>query len=280
MEPSFYIWIFSEKNHIYAAYDNEQVVGGYCLLEIDCLVNGHPKKGLLCNNIFVNGFRYQKLGVFQELTEYALYKNNNHYDIALGFPNSKATRAHLRAGWNLGQHLSISELSTDQLKLGASINTASETLSEDNLDSVHDKFLSLSKDPGGFRLVKTKEYLNWRFLQNHRYHYFVSMIKDSHAFIIWKYFKERQRIHIMDLYIEDAQQLSDLTAEAVNHTTSQKLSVEFVDMWTPPCFSKQVAESGFIEAEVKQPVIINSLRRELNMELSSAYLSLSDNDVY
>lgn len=285
LSSAIYSWIFSERNNIYGCFDDEKLVSGYCLLTIETIVSQKRVLAGLCNNVFINGFRYQKQGVFTKITEFALDDiAKRGYSFALGFPNKKAIKAHLRAGWSQGADLpfyendrkptNLVDLSTTVVKVD--LDTGSFTKINELISSLSAKYT--------FTVEREIGFVNWRFNLNPRWKYDLFFVYDSSnsldGFFVSKYFEERKRVHLVDYAFNKPADLRISLDAIYEFYELQGLYVDCVDGWCATGDQKLFQDSGFKKSNEFSYVIFKDLT-EGDLELGNvAHLTLADNDVY
>jgi len=284
LENSVYAWIFSKRNNIYCCFDGDQLIAGYCLLDIKVLIKGKIRKGVLCNNIFVNGFKYQKLGVFQKITEYALNDvTSKGYEFALGFPNNKAIKAHLRSGWLEGDTLPFFEIKGKILfKKTANIKWYSKGNNK-VLEEIYSLMQHKYKD-FSFSVLKDPEFLVWRFNMNPRWEYDIGCIYDNNilkTFFVSKFFKEKGRVHLVDYYFDNKLDLEQaLSAIYSKYELERQLNINCIDLWCARGDQAIFNSVGFSQMDEGSYVIYKDLQEKGMKVGSMPHLTLADNDVF
>lgn len=284
LESKVYEWVFSGFNHIYAAFDGDVLVGGYCLLSVEAFISGKRVSGGLCNNIFVNGFKYQKLGVFSQLTNFALKEFQiKGFGFVIGFPNEKAIKAHLRSGWTQEKHLPFYELKKLEggvVYEGVSIEHSS--WSEDALFKI-DHIASTNDKKYTFYHSRHEAFSQWRFNQNPRSDYDLFFISDADArlgFFVTKFFSERQRVHIVDYMFISHKQLKAAVRKVHEFYGAKGLLVDCIDAWCASGDQTVFEDATFKKSEEFSYVIFKDLS-DLGLSIGkNAHLVLADNDVY
>jgi len=286
LDNNIYTWIFSKKNNIYCCFDGNSIVAGYCLLDINALIDKREQRGALCNNIFVNGFKYQKMGMFGQITEYALNDiSEKGYTFVLGFPNAKAIKAHLRAGWKQEHSLPFYEykmetlLVTDVSDFTFKWLSYSDDLFQDIYELIKVKYIKYS-----FSLLKDPSFFSWRLEQNPRWDYDLCCIYNNNAlvgFFISKYFEEKRRVHIVDYFFntEDAV-LSSLNKIYKKYVVEKKLDVDYVDAWCAAGDQCLFERAGFSISVDFSYVIFKDLSGNSISVGDAPHLVLADNDVF
>jgi hypothetical protein len=286
LSKNFYNWIFNKNNNIFVARRNGVIVSGYCLLEIDIFFLGEKRRGLLCNNVFVDGYANSKLGVFRLITEYALGVLSQSFELGLGFPNEKAINSHLRAGWSNPFTLKFLEFSLHSSPINSINNDRCFTVpvNSDNLDIVLDSFRALDYLTYSAYVVKSIEYIKWRFIDNPRYSYVISGVCRGNrirSFVISKYFKNALRVHAVDYAFESSSDVDVLISEIVSYYKNINVDFGVIDLWASDEDATHLLPSGFKDVGREQPVIINYLSDKSDVRsLSRPHFVLSDNDVY
>ena len=287
LDESVYTWAFSGNNHIYGCFDEGSVVAGYCLLDIAALINKKKYQGGLCNNVFVNGFKYQKKGVFGQITEFALNDiANNGYDFALGFPNKKAIKAHVRSGWQQETDLPFYEF---ELNSNFLINFSQYRFEWCDVSSKKvfqdiSRFMSERCERYSFSLLKDTDFLTWRFENNPRWHYDICCIYCDDAlegFFVSKYYVEKKRVHLVD-YFFDTGELAEASLSSIYNKYKVELGqdVDYVDAWCAEGDHHVFEQAGFLRSSEFSYVIFKDLANN-NLRIgNSPHFTLSDNDVF
>ena len=286
MDHKIYDWMFHERNHVFIASHEDSVIAGYCLLEIEAVIGGVLTAGLLCNNVFVNGFRYSKNGVFTKLTEFALDSLSEQFSFGLGFPNDKSVRSHLRAGWEIPFSLDFIEYRLDNLDYtDACLKVTTLPVCNMTLGQIADSFENLNNLNYSFFLGKSFNFLHWRFVSNPRYEYFFTSIqvgKSASSFIISKYFPDLNKVHIVDFCILCKKDIPLLINGMSHYYRSLGCEFNVIDLWSSDLDALSFFEYGFKSVGRSQPVIFKFLTDCSPMVDYSSFphLVLSDNDVY
>lgn len=285
LSSQIYAWIFSERNNIYACFDGEQLVSGYCLLTIKTIVNQKSVLTGLCNNVFINGFKYQKQGVFTKITNFALDDiAQRGYSFALGFPNKKAIKAHLRAGWSQGDDLPFYEHHREHLLLvNSSVKVTRVDTDIESFTKIKELISSMSAKYS-FTVERDLDFVNWRFNLNPRWKYDLFFVYDPLekliGFFVTKYFSERKRVHLVDYAFSKSDDLTVSLDTIYEFYESQGLNVDCVDGWCATGDQTLFQKSGFKKSNEFSYVIFKNLS-EGSLELGNiAHLTLADNDVY
>ena len=287
LSEDFYKWIFNKNNHIFVARRGSTIVAGYCLLEIEIFSNAEKKRGLLCNNVFVDGYANSKLGLFKMITDYALRTLRANFELGLGFPNDKAIKAHLRSGWRNPFAIKFVELlvNTTQIKSIGGDRCLTIPVCSKNLDIVIESFRALDKLNYSFYVNKSIEYIRWRFIDNPRYSYVISIAYNDaliSSFVISKYYRATRRVHAVDYAIGSSLDAHALVSEIVNYYQSLNLDFDVIDLWASDVDANIFLTAGFKDVGREQSVIINYLSENSNFAnlASMPHFVLSDNDVY
>lgn len=281
-----YNWLFNKNNRIYCATDNGKVVGGYCLLELTACANNQILKGVLCNNVFINGFKYQKQGLFKDITNFALNHAKSDCDFALGFPNKKAIKAHLRCGWTQEKSVPFLEFKYNTLSNTPINNIEIKWFNIDNKESLEalDNCFCIKNTPNiSFFIHKSKQFLKWRFIDNPRCVYQMGIISNDGTltgFFVSKFFQERARIHLVDYYFEDKACINTSVNSIFKYYHSKGMSAEIIDLWSATADSNKFITAGFQKADAFTDVIFQDLNNTGVSLGKLPHLVLADNDVY
>lgn len=282
-----YNWIFSSRNNIYACFDEGTIVAGYCLLDVYARVDKQSLKGGLCNNIFVSGFKYQKMGLFSEITNYALNDiKSRGCSFALGFPNNKAIKAHIRSGWQQSKNLPIIEFKPTKDTLVIDNKFEFKWFSVNNFLIINQlsELISSKSNDYSFSLLKTPDFLDWRFKLNPRWNYDICCVYECNklvSFFVSKYFEERKRVHLVDYYFSNSLQIKESLSQInTKYHTEMQVDINCIDAWCAEGDIDSFLESGFSKAIDFSYTIFKNLTKE-NISLGcTPHLTLADNDVY
>ena len=255
-------------------------------LEIEAHANGQIFKGVLCNNIFINGFKYQKQGLFKEITNFALNHSKADCDFAIGFPNKKAIKAHLRCGWMQGESVPFLEYKYNKYQNNDAHNIKIKWLDIDNkksLELLDDCFSMKNTSDISFFIHKSKQFLKWRFIDNPRCVYQIGAIFDNDiliGFFISKFFQERERIHLVDYYFKDKVCINLSMNDIFKYYKSRGMLAEMIDLWAASADSGKFIAAGFQKSNEFTDVIFQDLNNTGISLGKLPHLVLADNDVY
>jgi len=287
LDKDIYAWIFSKRNNIYCCFDGNSIVAAYCLLDIEALIDNKTHRGALCNNVYVNGFKYIKMGIFSQITEYALNDiSNKGYTFALGFPNEKAIKAHLRSGWKQEHALPFYEFEIKTLSTAGGSDFRFKWLSKYESDAFRDIFQLMRRqyDKYSFSLLKDSDFIDWRFEQNPRWDFDICCIYKNNTlegFFVSKYFLERRRVHIVDYFFNTKDVVLASLPKIYNKYIVEKgVDVDYVDAWCAAGDQYIFEQAGFLKSVDFSYVIFKDLS-ENNLSVGgSPHLVLADNDVF
>ena len=286
LDQSIYDWIFSSNNNIYCCVDNGIVVSGYCLLDMNISIDGILLDGVLCNNIFVNGFKYQKMDIFNKITKHAL--NNifeRGYRFSIGFPNVKAIKSHIKAGWRQSERLPFVEFSgSAPILVENDVNL--KWIAGDKRKAYKEisDLINKSCKNFSFSILKSQDFMLCRFDHNPRWEYEIGCLyKDNvlEGFFVSKYFEDKNRIHLVDYYFSDTESLKQaITGIYKKYKSDYKLHVNCVDAWCAKGDLDKFLNANFTLSDDFSYVIYKDLSGgELNLGFNP-HLTLADNDVF
>lgn len=288
IEPSFLEWRYLENplNELLACVflDGEQVIANYsaspCLMSIKGeIVKTALSMTTMTDPEFVGQGLFTKLA--NTLYEYMYQKN---YNLVWGFPNNLSHRTFVqKLGW-----FNIYEIPTMKLILDGN---KKYDLKEDDINIVIDNDFNLdyknSQHLSGMNyVVKSKQYLKWRYTSHPTNYYtnFVIADKDivSSYCIIKIYFNS---LDIVDFQVKDIEDGSYLMRKAIKFAINYNL--EAINCWAPRHhFFHSICEGyGFTN---KEPITYLGARdihsidsaKKVSDNFSDWYIQMGDSDVY
>ncbi|WP_201590305.1 GNAT family N-acetyltransferase [Psychrobacter pulmonis] len=280
LDRAIYDWIFNDKNIIYALSDDDKITAGYCLYPFDCIYNKKREIALLCNNVFVHP-DYQGKNLFVKIGKLALndVASKGLGVIAYGIPNRLALPGHKRTGWDVRPRINF--ISANRKK-----NTEYESIfKRGSLTGAEKQAIELcsikSSRNRNFSILKTKQFVNWRFEQKPNVDYWYGFEYDDsgdlNAYCVCKYFKDKRNLHFIDIDGIDSVAIKKLITRA--HSVPEDFSR--LDIWDSSVHKNSFLECGFQNEDVTDNLIlINPATMEFTGTLDDINITLSDNDVY
>ncbi len=276
-----YAWEFGSNNDLYAIFDNEEVVAGYCLLNYQAVFNQEIVDAALCNSVFVRP-DYQGQNLFVRLGRYALARAEEEgTKIVIGIPNNNAIPGHKRVGWSFLGQINFLEkegksASSDQ------INPNIVLLDSSNIDSYIDKIYQCSikvSQERSFSILKDKYYFKWRYIEPPLSPYKVFAFVDNEVlgYIVYKYYEPLKRLHIIDIEAVNEEVLREL----LKVCDSFKENFTLVNLWESTIYKDYFLDSGFRRSEESNQLIaIYPYRKEPVSLGNRVNIVLGDNDVF
>jgi GNAT superfamily N-acetyltransferase len=279
--PLVYAWEFGSNNDLYAVFDNEDVVAGYCLLNYKAVFNQEVVDAALCNSVFVRP-DYQGKNLFVRLGRYALTRaEEKGTKIVIGIPNKNAVGGHKRVGWTFLGQINFLEKEGKSVSRGKS-HPGIILLNSSNIDSFIDKIYqcSLQVSQGrSFSILKDEFYFKWRYIDHPLSSYKVFAFVDNEVlgYVVYKYYEPLKRLHIIDI-------------EAVNEEVFRELlkvyeglqeNITLVNIWESTIYKNYFLDSGFRRSEESNQLIaIYPYRKDPVLLGTQVNLVLGDNDVF
>ena len=289
LDRSVYNWVFNAKNKVFGVIDDDTIVAGYCLMEFDAIYHDVQKKGLLCNNVFVNGYKYQKFGLFDKLTEYSINEaKKDKYDFAVGFPNEKAIKSHLRSGWNEGPIIHFYELDPnfiqdEHIDLSNKIiewYSSKDAALQSKLPEISN-FYAINSHNYSYSSFRSNNFVAWRYLENPRYSYDFCFVYDVSGKLtgvfICKYYPANKKVHLVDYIINNNEHIKVSIKSIIKKYNNHEIDV--IDCWVSKSDSEVFTCVGFKESERFTYCISRGIESDFRIDLSS-HIVLGDNDVY
>lgn len=208
MSPSYWRWRFNlnpftENKYIELMWDEDVLVGHYAVSPVELLINEERIFSALSMTTMTHP-EYAGKGIFSKLAE-SLYQKlaQNQFALVWGFPNNNS-----HYGFN--KNLNWKDLA---VQCSMTLSSALLKKSENKTINVFSNFDQLeaffSKSIKKVKIHKTKEYLNWRYIENPSADYKVALNSDESAGLVYKKinsFKEKDKfeIDIMELFHNDS----------------------------------------------------------------------------
>lgn len=279
--PLVYAWEFGSNNDLYAVFENEDVVAGYCLLNYQAVFNQEIVDAALCNSVFVRP-DYQGKNLFVRLGRYALTRaEEKGTKIVIGIPNKNAVPGHKRVGWSFLGQINFLEKEGKSGTPGK-IHPGIVLLNSSNIDIFIDKIYQCSikvSRERNFSILKDKFYFKWRYIDHplSSYKIFAFVDKEVLGYVVFKYYKALERLHIIDIEAVNEEVFMEL------HKVSESLHEKFtlVNIWESTIYKNYFLESGFRRSEESNQIIaIYPYRKEPVSLGTQVNIVLGDNDVF
>lgn len=276
-----YEWMFDKNNAMYAVYEDEKIVAGYCLLKHTIIHDQKMKSGALCNNVFVRP-DYRGLSLFVKLGRYALEKAAEHTELVIGIPNENAVLGHKRVGWTFQNKIHFLEKALHLKKANTdNIHMVALTLNnyDDHKDAIEALSLKLSKNRS-FSVVKDQHYFKWRYLLKPSVDYKIYLYMDNgviEGYIVCKLYKASKRVHILDLEASHQTCFECL----VEQTSLFGDDYDLVNVWDSSIYSEWFLKNGFNKSdEFNNLIAINPQEKGQILFGEQKNIVLGDNEVF
>jgi len=280
LDAKIYDWIFDDKNIIYAALINNEIVAGYCLYPFESILNGKVKNALLCNNVFVHP-QHQGKYLFVKLGKLALQDagKKGYGDLAFGIPNKLALPGHQRVGW--GIQPTIKFLSKERLILRnfISYNWLHGSLSAEQRDDI-ERCSRESAQDRSLSIIKTADFVRWRFESKPGVNYWFGLKYSGTillAYCVCKYYEQGKVLHFIDIDGIDDTSVNQLIIEA------ESINDEFdrLNVWGSSAKKINFENLGYDLDGTEDNLIFIHPESLTKVNFSNNFnISLSDNDVY
>lgn len=278
-------WIFNKRNNVYAIFDEDKLVAGYCLLNNTVVYNGNVVKGALCNNVFVIQ-DYQGFNLFVKLGRYALKKAAEQgIEILIGMPNKNSVPGHRRVGWTLLDknyflEKRIMKSSTTSFN---ELNHNVKTLNKENYDKYKenlDKFSTRISTQRTFTILKEQNYFSWRYLERSSVNYKVFLFVEDEkvlGYIVYKLYEPLNRLHIVDVEAENEK----IFYELINIVNSFKESFSLINVLGSSIYRDYFFKAGFSEStEFNNLIAFRPQTKEPVLLGDKVNIVFSDNEVF
>lgn len=283
LDVSVYNWIFNKKNDLYAIIDGEIIVAGYCLLRNEAYYFGDVVNAALCNNVFVLP-GYQGKNVFVNLGKYALKQAEElQIKIVIGIPNLNALPGHKRVGWTVLNNINFLEKIPGKCDFAKTVDSHIIEINTKNYYIYSEKIDQFSKkviQGRTFSFIKSSNYFKWRYLERPESSYRIFVFLSNNnilGYIIFKYYKQNNRLHIIDLEAMNKEVLHNLLSIADCFTEKYSL----INIWGSSIYAKEITEAGFsVSDEYSNLIAIYPYKNERVSLGSSFNIVLGDNDVF
>ncbi|MBX4266844.1 GNAT family N-acetyltransferase [Clostridium estertheticum] len=275
-------WIFSDRNNMYAIFDEDKIVAGYCLLDTKIVYNEKVVCGALCNNVFVRP-DYQGLRLFVKISKFSLQKAEEQgVKIIIGIPNKNAVPGHKRVGWTFFNEINFLEKS--YIRSSETIaNDNIKVLNRENYGIYEDQLELFSLDIASkrtFSVLKEKGYFKWRYLEhlstNYKMFIYIENNKVS-GYIVYKFHEPLKRLHILD--VEAANE--EIFNELMNVINTFEEPFNLVNVWESSIYNNYFFKAGFsLSAESNNLIAYVPQSQETVLLGDQVNIVLGDNEVF
>ena len=286
LSPEMYLWIFNNgMNSLYAAFNEEKVVAGYCLLKYNVLLNQEMFNAALCNNGFVvHGYRAPDSDLFVKLGQFALKKAEEQgIKLALSISNKYAVMGQMRIGWTLLPRINFLERKRQDSGVEKRADSRIISLNPDNynlfLNKIKEFSIEISKTRS-FSVVKDSLYFKWRYISRPdvEYKIFVFMDKkDIAGYVVFKYYEPLKQLHIVDIEAIDEYVFNALLRIADSFSEPYSLS----NIWDTTIYKNYLMSAGFsVSKEFSHLLAICPYKKDKVSLGDKINFVLGDNDVF
>lgn len=286
LSPEMYLWIFNNgMNSLYAVFDAEKVVAGYCLLKYNVLLNQEIFNAALHNNGFVlHGYRGPDRDLFVKLGRFALKKSEEQgIKLAITTPNKYAIMGHMRTGWTLLPRINFLERKRQDSGVEKRADSRIISLNSDNcslfLNKIKEFSIEISK-MRSFSVVKDSLYFKWRYVSRPdvEYKIFVFMDKqDIAGYVVFKYYEPLKQLHIVDIEAIDEYVFNALLGIADSFPEPYSLA----NMWETSTYKNYLMSSGFsVSKEFSHLLAIYPDKKDKVSLGDKVNFVLGDNDIF
>lgn len=277
LAPGFLQWRYANgpvKDTLFSVeLDQDEIVASYSLSPLKIVFNGRKHLAALSMTTMTHP-RYQGLGLFSKLANELYSSLSNRYTLVYGFPNAASHPIFVsRLGWQ-----NIYEIPNLVLRPKSGKKSERVTLSRE--------FNDLVSEPnwlGAYtHVVRSPEYISWRFLENPIHNYkIVAILNPSQvgSYAVVKEFRgELDLVDFIPASPSDAEELLDyVSALCLEKGLSQ------INTWQPvhSPFRSLFERRGFVnEAPVTYfgALPIDPVGEHLNW--GNWYIQMSDSDVF
>lgn len=275
-------WIFNNRNTMYAIFDENKIVAGYCLLNNRIIYNGNIVAGALCNNVFVRP-DYQGLNLFVKLGQYALQKSGERgVKIIIGIPNKNAIPGHKRVGWTFLDEIYFLEKNKVRSSL-INFNNELKVLNKENYDIYRDQLEAFSikiSSQRSFSVLKDNDYFKWRYLDRPSTNYKIFIFVENDkilGYIVYKFHEPLNRLHIIDI-----EALNEMVFNAlINITDSFEEPFNLVNVWSSSIYNEYFLKAGFNLSTESNNLIAYTPQMQVPVVLGNKVnIVLGDNEVF
>ena len=281
-DQAMYDWLYTNRNNMYAVYDGDKIIAGYCLLNQKMIFNGEMIDGALCNNVFVRP-DYQGLQLFTKLGQYSIEKAGEQgKKLLIGIPNKNAVPGHRKVGWTFQNEINFLEKNTTSSSAPKSddkvvvVDTENFAIYQDRLE----KFSIEISSPRTFSVIKEKDYFKWRYLERPLVNYKIFMYVENDnilGYIVYKLYEPGKRLHIIDVEATN----EEVFLALLNASEGIEGSFNLVNTWDSSIYKEYFLHAGFAPSEEFNSLIaIKPLNSDPILLGDKVNIVLSDNEVF
>jgi len=236
-------------------FSNAKLIGHYAVTPMDVMVNNRPLRAVFSLHTLTHP-AFQRRGIFTSLAE-EVYKEcqSEGFSFVYGFPNSNSYNGFTnRLGWT-----GFGKMSSLERNLDAKARAASEARNINQIGGFDDRVNVLwRKIKSAYPIIvpRTKDYLNWRFLEHPIVEYPMYTITSESSellgYMVLKVYRDGDltKGHIVDmLSVDDEHTVRSLVNSAYDYFLER--GIGNLSCWMPEgCFCTQILRSeGFVSKE-------------------------------
>ncbi len=273
-----------------------KIVGQYSTLRYEVFFFGQK---MMASLSFDTGTHpdFRRQGIFKTIGDHHFKEEGNqNIHFSTGFPNENFWPGGKKFGWEglcpvplyvINNFSNISKKKSNQFKIKEI----------KRFDNEFKDFSEKFKDDIPIYLNRTKEYLNWRFVEkpnlvNPKYHYDYSKYKiydktgELISYLVTKLYKEEHKItlHLVDFLTPNNDMLFEkiliFLVETANSLKANSISL-FINKYHPFC--KFLENNGFQFVDTNRVFIVRNnndyLDKELLFKVENHYITMGDSDV-
>lgn len=292
-DEKYWKWRFLENIEnmlmIKLVFDKDLLVGHYAVSPFYMAAGGKKILAALSITTMTHP-QYKGKGIFKKIARdlYSSQYENNKLVIVYGFPNSNSHYGFIKnLGWENISQIPVFKLIVDHFLMK---NYYSSIVIVDNFTCKHELAYSKITEKYDLKILKTKKYLEWRYIYNpiNRYTIF-SLAEDEKTdwYVVTKIYQidkcqDVYDVDILELIIPDDEKIiNDFIFSIINFYKKYKLCS--INCWVPLDDNKHILmeKVGFFPSG---PVTYFSFKRiDSGFSISNAnlwYYSMGDSDVY
>lgn len=288
IDATLFDWLNNQlqyKNINFAFLDKKtnELIAAYSLQPGDAFVDGSIKKYALCTNVMSHP-DYGGKGLFRFIGKEALsYVGGLGINFCFGVPNDKALNGHLKVGWEIINEITFYERGFAGDEKFSAVNG----IVPDFLDKLTDADLfSLYGNKYNFYFLRTSAWNKWRTSKPHSKYFSFGLNSESdNGYVVLKEYKDpvtaKKKLHIVDFGYNNLSCFNKL----LDHCCwiAQQGKFDISNLWHysfNEVETQQLLSKGFKETEQKNPIIIHTLGKDMEIPKSNWHVTLFDNDVY
>lgn len=292
MDLAYWRWRFLDSPFgsgiIKLAFDDGKLIGHYAVTPLHVQVAGRLLKGGLAVTAMTHP-AYRGKGIFAQLGEEVFAAcEQRGVKLVYGFPNSSIYHLHLKEhGWKGFGKLSM--LQRDLRKGPARANKAVSICQIDTFDGRVDLLWDRLKNSYQVIVPRTKQFLNWRFVEHPITTYPKITVTDAHdrmlGYLVLKTYDagDITKGHIVDmLCVNEEHTVTALLSYAYGYLDER--GITRLSCWMPDdCFHAQaLRDNGFLTEESDTyfgAKILDDMCRDAQ-HLRDWYITMGDSDVF